>query len=261
MHPSERPGMPADDVTPALLLEAYANGWFPMGKSQNDPALYWFSPDPRGILPLNGFHVPRRLARTIAARPYHVTVDTAFPQVMAACAGPRRHEAGEDDTWINAPIQALYTELWRQGHAHSVECWGRPDPEEPSKEPMLLGGLYGVSLGGVFFGESMFSRARDASKIALATLVMIMQEAGYALLDVQYYTNHLAQFGVIEIQREDYLARLDKALRLSPNPSNNFSRVSASLIRTSASGLSAMRSIESESLNVASKGTAPPESK
>lgn len=209
-----------------------------MGRTRDNPQLYWFSPDPRAVLPLEGFHLSRRLAKTLRQEPFRVTVDTAFADVMAACAAPRASDP-EGESWINGPIHALYGELWRQGYAHSLECWSRPCDGEPS---VLLGGLYGLSLGGVFFGESMFSRATDASKVALVYLVEILRQSGYVLLDVQYPTDHLRQFGIIELPRRDYLERLESALRLSPNPSTSFSRVSASVMRTSCSGFSVMRS-------------------
>ncbi len=212
-----------------------------MGRSRNDPQLDWYSPDPRAILPLEAFHLPRRLARTLRAGAFAVTVNQAFDATMGACAAPRG-EADRHESWINGPLRALYGALHRQGSAHSVEC-------REAASGVLVGGLYGVSLGGAFFGESMFSTARDASKVALAYLIEILRQAGYTLLDVQYPTPHLAQFGVIEIPRADYLVRLESALRLSPNPSSNFSRVSASVIRTSASGFSVMRSPVSDISN------------
>ena len=254
----------SDEVTPDLLLEAYANGWFPMGRTRNDPELHWFSPDPRTILPLTDFHLPRRLARRVRQKPYTVRVDTVFSEVMQACAAPRyalqmkdETEAEANESWINGSIRALYEALSRQGHAHCVECW----QQQSDADATLVGGLYGVSLGGAFFGESMFSLATDASKIALAYLVEILREAGYGLLDVQYRTEHLSQFGVVEISRHDYLERLESALRLSPNPSSSFSRVSSSVIRTSSSGFSVMRSPVSERSKMANNWAAPPDSK
>ncbi len=183
-----------------LLLKAYAVGVFPMAMSRDDPELHWFDPDRRGIIPLDGFHLPARLARTMRHEPYEITVDTAFEDVMRACAAPR---PGADESWISEPIVALYTDLFERGHAHSVEC--RKDGE-------LVGGLYGVSLGAAFFGESMFSRANDASKIALAALVHILRESGFRLLDTQYLTTHLAQFGAVEITRSDYRKLLAEAV-------------------------------------------------
>lgn len=276
----------AEKLTPERLLEAYAQGFFPMGRSRSDPTLYWFSPDPRAILPLEAFHLPTSLAKTLRRQPFEVRVNTAFPEVMAACAAPRASDP-QQESWINGPIRGLYEKLWLRGCAHSVECWGpvicmgQEAPTERRREPsareaastakargpeqgqtiQLLGGLYGVSLGGAFFGESMFSRATDASKVALAYLVEILRQSGYTLLDVQYRTEHLSQFGIVEIAREDYLGRLESALRLSPNPSSSFSRVSASVIRTSPSGLSVMRSPVTSISNSDSSPTPPPESK
>ncbi|MCP1335675.1 leucyl/phenylalanyl-tRNA--protein transferase [Hyphomicrobiales bacterium FT118] len=171
-----------------------------MGQSRNDPTLYWVDPEERGILPLDGVHVPRRLARTIRQAPYTVTVDRDFGGILELCAesAPDRPE-----TWINPRIDALYRELFVMGVAHSVECWDRGH---------LVGGLYGVSLGGAFFGESMVSRARDASKIALVYLVARLRYGGYRLLDTQFQTRHLAQFGVVEIPRLRYRELLAEAI-------------------------------------------------
>lgn len=187
-------------LTPDLLLRAYAAGIFPMADGRDDPELFWVDPDFRGILPLDGFHVPKRLKRTLRAEPYRVTVDTAFRRTVAACAAPR---PGSPDSWINAEIKRLYGLLFEAGHAHSVECW---------QGETLVGGLYGVTLGGAFFGESMFSTANDASKIALVYLVAQLRAGGFVLLDTQFKTDHLAQFGVIEIARAEYRRRLDEAL-------------------------------------------------
>jgi len=187
-------------LTPDLLLRAYAAGIFPMADGRDDPELFWVDPDFRGILPLDGFHVPKRLKRTLRAEPYRVTVDTAFRRTVAACAAPR---PGSPDSWINAEIKRLYGLLFEAGHAHSVECW---------QGETLVGGLYGVTLGGAFFGESMFSTANDASKIALVYLVAQLRASGFTLLDTQFKTDHLAQFGVIEIARAEYRRRLDEAL-------------------------------------------------
>lgn len=185
---------------PEHLLDAYARGVFPMADSREDPRLFLVDPDRRGILPLDAFHVPRRLARTVRRQPYRITINQAFEAVLDECAAPRGER---DETWINAPIRALYGALHRRGHAHSVECW---------QDEMLVGGLYGVSLGAAFFGESMFSRARDASKIALVHLVAILRAAGYRLLDTQFLTDHLAQFGAMEISRARYRLLLGQAL-------------------------------------------------
>lgn len=194
--------MSGQALTADLLLRAYALGIFPMGQSRSDPTLYWVDPEERGILPLDGLHVPRRLAKTVRQAPYRVTVDRDFGGILALCAesAPDRPE-----TWINPRIDALYRDLFAMGAAHSVECWegGR-----------LVGGLYGVSLGGAFFGESMVSRARDASKIALVHLVARLRHGGYRLLDTQFQTRHLAQFGVIEIPRLRYRDLLAEAVEI-----------------------------------------------
>ena len=188
------------EVTPDLLLRAYACGIFPMSEGADDPGLFWVEPRLRGIIPLDAFHVPKRLARTIRSGRFEICVDHDFPAVIAACAEavPER-----PDTWINGRIRALYTELHDRGRAHSVETW---------REGRLVGGLYGVSLGGAFFGESMFSRETDASKVALVHLVDRLRAGGYTLLDTQFQTAHLARFGATEIARPEYLGLLDAAL-------------------------------------------------
>jgi leucyl/phenylalanyl-tRNA--protein transferase len=191
----------SSELTPELLLRAYSVGMFPMARSATDKSLAWFDPDPRGILPLESFHVPRRLARTLRTTDYRVTADAALGAVVGGCAGG---DAGRPSTWINAQIRALVLELHRMGHAHSVEVW---------QEGELVGGLYGVSLRGAFFGESMFSTARDASKIALAHLVALLKRGGFVLLDTQFVTDHLAQFGAVQIPRSEYRRRLADALR------------------------------------------------
>jgi leucyl/phenylalanyl-tRNA--protein transferase len=190
-------------LSPELLLRAYAEGIFPMAERRDDPELYWVSPEQRGVIPLEAFHVPRRLARTVRSDRFVVTADTAFVEVMRACAEPG---PGREQSWINAEILRLYTALHASGHAHSLECW---------RDGKLAGGLYGVSLGAAFFGESMFSRERDASKVALVHLVARLIEGGYELLDAQFITSHLARFGAIEIAREDYLLRLRRAIARS----------------------------------------------
>ena len=171
-----------------------------MANQRDDPELYWVSPDKRGIIPLEGFHVPRRLARTIRSGRFRVTSDVAFSDVMRACAAPAQ---GREQTWINDEILRLYAALHASGHAHSVECW---------QDGELAGGLYGVRLGAAFFGESMFSFARDASKVALARLVDALCEGGFVLLDTQFLTQHLATFGACEIPRSDYLPLLHRAI-------------------------------------------------
>jgi leucyl/phenylalanyl-tRNA--protein transferase len=187
-------------LSPQLLLAAYAQGLFPMGERRDDPTLYWVSPELRGVLPLDGFHVPRRLARTVRAGHFLVTSDVAFRPVMEACAAPA---PGREQSWINAEILRLYCALHAAGHAHSVECW---------QDGELVGGLYGVQLGAAFFGESMFSRARDASKVALVHLVEGLLRGGFTLLDTQFLTAHLASFGAVEIPRDEYLLELQAAI-------------------------------------------------
>ena len=187
-------------LTPEILLRAYAEGLFPMAERRGDPTLYWVSPEKRGVLPLGNFHVPRRLARTVRSGAFTVTADQAFRDVMLACAAPG---PGRAETWINDEILRLYTALHAGGHAHSIECW---------QAGTLAGGLYGVRLGAAFFGESMFSRRRDASKVALVHLVEGLKRGGFTLLDTQFITAHLAQFGAVEIPREQYLMKLADAL-------------------------------------------------
>ena len=188
-------------VSPEILLRAYAAGIFPMAESADDPVLHWIEPKKRGILPLDGFHLSARMARMVRQGRYRVEVDRDFDAVIAACAAPRKTESGE--TWINAPIRRLYGALFEAGHCHTVEVY---DGEA------LVGGLYGVRLGSAFFGESMFHRARDCSKLALVHLVARLRSGGFTLLDTQFVTDHLMQFGALEIDRRDYRRKLDKAL-------------------------------------------------
>jgi leucyl/phenylalanyl-tRNA---protein transferase len=192
--------MHAPRLTPDIVLRAYANGLFPMAERRDDPTLFWVSPEKRGIFPLDAFHIPKRLSRTVRSDKFAVTADTAFAEVMHACAAPA---AGRLESWINDEILRLYTALHASGHAHSIEC---------RRDGKLVGGLYGVSLGGAFFGESMFSRETDASKVALVHLVARLRRGGYLLLDAQFLTAHLARFGAIEIPRTDYLVRLARAI-------------------------------------------------
>ncbi len=187
-------------VTLDMLLRAYAQGIFPMSESRHDPYISWFDPHKRGILPLEEFHVPKRLARTVRQQPFQVKSDTAFQRVVEGCASPR---PGRWTTWINDSIIDMFTGLYSIGHAHSVECW------EGSE---LVGGLYGVSLGAAFFGESMFSVHKDASKVALVYLVSRLRAGGYTLLDTQFVTSHLQRFGALEISRGEYLKRLKVAV-------------------------------------------------
>ncbi|HEX7198284.1 MAG TPA: leucyl/phenylalanyl-tRNA--protein transferase [Dongiaceae bacterium] len=185
-----------------MLLRAYALGIFPMAERRLDDEIYWVDPERRGVLPLEGFHLPRRLARTVRQARFEIRCDTSFDAVVDACAEP---DFGRPETWINTPIQRLSAQLFALGYAHSVECWrGRE----------LVGGLYGISLGGAFFGESMFSRERDASKVALVHLVLRLRLGGYRLLDTQFITSHLAQFGTLEITRADYRRRLADAIAI-----------------------------------------------
>jgi leucyl/phenylalanyl-tRNA--protein transferase len=195
------------DLDPETLLKAYAYGIFPMAQDRHDSTLYWMDPDPRGILPLGTIHIPKRLARTVRSDLYQVRIDTAFTQVMEACAAPTPERRS---TWINDRILALYTQLFEQGHAHSVETW---------EDDVMVGGLYGVAVGAAFFGESMFSRKRDASKVALIHLVGRLIAGGYQLLDTQYTTNHLTQFGVVEIPRKEYRRMLRRAVAVTRCPS------------------------------------------
>ncbi len=192
-------------LTADTILAAYRMGIFPMADSAEDDELFWVEPERRGIFPLDDFHVPKRLAKTIRRMPFEVTVNTAFRRVMRECAAPR----GEDNgTWINDTILELYGELHDRGFAHSVECW---------KDGELVGGLYGVAFESVFCGESMFTRVTDASKIALVYLVARLIHGGYTLLDAQFITPHLTTFGAREISRAEYLVRLKNALQSEGN--------------------------------------------
>ena len=190
----------SSDITPEVLLRAYACGIFPMAESIDDPTLFWVEPELRGIIPLTGFRVASRLARTVRSDAFTVTVNRDFKAVIDGCAAP---QPGRDDTWINRRIRDLYIGLHEIGHCHSVEVWQDGD---------LAGGLYGVSLGRAFFGESMFHRARDASKVALVHLVARLIAGGYVLLDTQFVTEHLRRFGAVEVPRQRYRAMLDAAL-------------------------------------------------
>jgi leucyl/phenylalanyl-tRNA--protein transferase len=183
-----------------MLLRAYALGIFPMAERRDDDEIYWVDPEQRGVLPLEEFHLPRRLARTIRQARFDIRCDQNFDAVVSACAEP---DFGRPETWINTPIRRLSVQLFALGYAHSVECWRRGE---------LVGGLYGIALGGAFFGESMFSRERDASKVALAHLVLRLRLGGYRLLDTQFITSHLVQFGASEVSRADYRRRLAEAI-------------------------------------------------
>lgn len=181
-------------LPPQMLISAYLQGVFPMGV---DGEIQWFSPDPRGILPLDAFHIPKTLAQTIAQRRFEIRINTGFVDVMRCCADR------PEGSWINEQIIVSYSELFRMGLAHSVEAW---------RDGKLAGGLYGVAIGGAFFGESMFHRVRDASKVALAALVGRMLERGFELLDLQFMTEHLRRFGAVEISRQEYLTKLAAAV-------------------------------------------------
>jgi leucyl/phenylalanyl-tRNA--protein transferase len=183
-----------------MLLRAYACGIFPMAESVDDPTLFWVEPERRGIIPLDSFQISSRLARTVRSDAFTVSINTAFKAVIDGCAEP---QPGRDNTWINKRIRDLYTGLHEIGHCHSVEVWRDGD---------LVGGLYGVSLGRAYFGESMFHRVRDASKVALVHLVARLIAGGFVLLDTQFVTEHLRTFGATEVSRRRYRTQLDKAL-------------------------------------------------
>ena len=188
------------EITPDLLLQAYRIGVFPMGERRDDPKLFWLDPRQRAVLPLDGFHLPKRLARTVRSGAFAVSADGDFEAVVRACAEPR---PGHPESWINEPIVALYSELFARGYAHCIEC---------RIDGALVGGLYGVAIGAAFFGESMFSRTRDASKVAFVHLVARLIEGGYRLLDCQFMTEHLRSFGAIEIPRDDFRVLLADAI-------------------------------------------------
>jgi leucyl/phenylalanyl-tRNA--protein transferase len=190
----------SSEITPEMLLRAYACGIFPMAESVDDPTLFWVEPEQRGVIPLDGFRISSRLARTVRSDAFAVKVDTDFKAVIDGCAAP---QPGRDNTWINKRIRDLYTGLRDIGHCHSVEAW---------QDGELVGGLYGVNLGRAFFGESMFHRARDASKVALVHLVARLIAGGFVLLDTQFVTEHLRSFGAAEVSRRRYRAMLDKAI-------------------------------------------------
>jgi leucyl/phenylalanyl-tRNA---protein transferase len=187
-------------ITPEILLEAYAAGMFPMAENANTSGFFWVEPKQRGIIPLDAFHMPRSLSRTVRSNPFDIHIDHDFDAVIDGCAG-----SGIDrpETWINPDIRELYGALFRLGHVHTVECW---------LDGQLVGGLYGVRLGGVFFGESMFHRVTDASKVALVHLIARLRTGKFRLLDAQFQTAHLARFGALEIPRRAYLKKLPEAL-------------------------------------------------
>ena len=190
------------EITPQVLLKAYSCGIFPMAESAEDPALYWIEPQHRGLLPLDKVHVPSRLARSIRTTPLDVRIDTDFHRVIEGCASSR---PGRNSTWINSRIRSLYQDLFDMGHCHTVEVWSGDK---------IAGGLYGVALGGAFFGESMFSYQRDASKIALVHLAARLVFGGFRLLDTQFVTDHLRQFGTIEVGRDEFHRQLESSLQV-----------------------------------------------
>jgi leucyl/phenylalanyl-tRNA--protein transferase len=190
------------EITPQVLLKAYTCGIFPMAESADDPALFWIEPQQRGVLPLESVHIPKRLARSIRQGTFEVRIDTDFEGVISGCAASR---PGRRSTWINPKIRSLYRDLFEMGYCHTVETW---------RDGQLVGGLYGVALAGAYFGESMFSTERDASKVALTYLCARLLYGGFSLLDTQFVTEHLRQFGTIEIERAEFHVRLEKALEL-----------------------------------------------
>lgn len=197
----ERKSAQQNQLTAELVLRAYAAGIFPMAENRDDPTVFWVDPRVRGVLPLETFHVPRKLCKVIRRGDFDIRCDTAFAEVVDHCAQSTddRHE-----TWINEDIRTAYIDLHKRGFAHSVECW---------RDDVLVGGLYGVSLGCAFFGESMFTRETNASKVALVHLVARLRMANYRLLDTQFVTDHLRQFGAVEIPCRVYLERLEDAIR------------------------------------------------
>ena len=190
-------------LSPEIILEAYTKGVFPMAENRRDKELYLVDPEMRGILPLSSFHVPRSLKKKVRNNPFEIRYDHKFEEVISACA---KQEYTRQETWINDQIIDLYTELFFMGYAHSVECW---------REKKLVGGLYGLSINGAFFGESMFSLERDTSKIALVHLIARLKLGGFTLLDTQFVTSHLKQFGVLEIPRDQYQKLLNAALKVN----------------------------------------------
>ncbi|MCF6214675.1 MAG: leucyl/phenylalanyl-tRNA--protein transferase [Emcibacter sp.] len=190
------------NITAELIIHAYTQGIFPMAENAASNDVYWVDPELRGIIPLDNFHLPRKLARKINQKPFDIRVDTSFLKVIEGCAASAQTK-GRQETWINDQIISLYTQLFDKGYVHTIECW---------QDNQLVGGLYGISIGGAFCGESMFHTVTDASKVALAYLVARLKAGGYSLLDTQFITPHLSQFGAIEISRQDYKLRLKKAL-------------------------------------------------
>ncbi|TAN05787.1 MAG: leucyl/phenylalanyl-tRNA--protein transferase [Rhizobiaceae bacterium] len=199
-----RPFAPGYRIPPDLLLKAYASGVFPMAESAADPEVFWVRPETRGIIPLDGFHLPKSLRKIIRQDRFAIRFDHDFAGIIAGCAEKR---PGRESTWINRPIREAYEGLFERGHCHTVEAW---------RGERLVGGLYGVTLGRAFFGESMFSRERDASKVCLAALVERLNERGFTLLDTQFTTEHLKRFGAIDVPRGKYEKILEEAVRGEP---------------------------------------------
>jgi leucyl/phenylalanyl-tRNA---protein transferase len=195
-----RPDEARVEITPEVLLKAYAVGIFPMAESADDPSLFWVEPEQRGVIPLDGLRVPRRLARTVRSNKFEIHVDRDFDAVIDACAAPA---AGRDSTWINKRIRNLYRALFDRRQCHTVEAW---------RDGRLVGGLYGVKIGAAFFGESMFHFERDASKVALVHLVARLKTGGFKLLDAQFVTSHLTSMGAVEVSRVEYQNFLNKAV-------------------------------------------------
>lgn len=215
------------EITPDLLLRAYAVGIFPMAESRDASTVYWIDPERRGVLPLESFHVPRRLRRTVRQGRFEIRVDHDFEGVIEGCATPT---ADRRDTWINPEIRRLYRALFERGVVHTVECW---------HDGRLAGGLYGLALGGAFFGESMFSRERDASKVALVHLVARLRRGGFGLLDAQFITEHLEQFGAVEMPRRVYRGLLERALALPARFEPELPEAALSATLTAAAGADA----------------------
>ena len=193
------------DVTPEVLLRAYKAGLFPMSESYDNPEIFWVDPRVRGILPIKKFHVPRRLKRTVRSERFEITINTEFKSIMEGCAAS---VSNRPKTWINSQIIELYTALHDMGFAHSIECW---------RNGLLAGGLYGIALGGVFFGESMFSRERDSSKVALVHLIARMRAGNFMFIDTQFINKHLSRFGAIAISRSEYQSLLKQAIDIKSN--------------------------------------------
>ncbi|MBR0551113.1 leucyl/phenylalanyl-tRNA--protein transferase [Stakelama marina] len=228
---------PLQELDPQLVLRAYAMGVFPMADHREASGVYWVEPKYRGIMPLDRFHLSRSLRKTIVGEHFHVTADRAFGDVIALCAESARDRP---DTWINGSIERVFLQLHDAGFAHSVECW---DGDR------LVGGLYGLALGRAFFGESMVSRARDASKVAIAWLVARLKVGGFTLLDCQFQTDHLASLGAVEIPRDDYVALLASALGdASGEGSAGAASVDADFFALDALGEDATRPAEGDSV-------------